>query len=110
MMLSTCSIAFQSLLHLGAGPAFPLFFASFGYKLPPFRSSSLRSRGGVMATCSPGPSLCTLLLKKSSPGLCAVLLLQACSVLSCSNRNGVTGRTGDPTAAGTQSETSATTT
>lgn len=62
-----------------------------------------------MATCNPGPSLCALLWKKLSLVLFAVTLLQACSVLSCSNRNGVTGRTGDPTAAGTQSETSATT-
>jgi hypothetical protein len=47
--------------------------------------------------------------KKLSLAVFAVLLLQACSVLSCSNRNGVTGGKGDPTASGTQSETSATT-
>jgi hypothetical protein len=61
-----------------------------------------------MRTCTPGPSFRTL-WKKLSLVLFAALLLQACSVLSCSNRNGVTGRKGDPTASGTQSETSATT-
>jgi len=62
-----------------------------------------------MRTCTPGPSYRTLWTKLSLP-VFAVLLLQSCSVLSCSNRNGVTGKQGDPTALGTQSETSATTT
>src|SRR5664279_3525301 len=62
-----------------------------------------------MQTCTPGPFSCSLWAKLSLP-VFAVLLLQSCSVLSCSNRNGVTGKQGDPTASGTQTETSATTT
>ena len=46
--------------------------------------------------------------KKLSLAGFALLLLQACSVLSCSNRNGVTGGQGSPTNSGTQTETSST--
>src|SRR5271169_3126997 len=46
--------------------------------------------------------------KQLSLAAFALLLWQACSVLSCANRNGVTGAQGDPTNSGTQTETSST--